>query len=48
MELRLGAALFCRDCHSSTLTLEMTDETMEMENKFLIAPKGHKCTVEWS
>ncbi|KAF5689356.1 cytochrome P450 monooxygenase [Fusarium globosum] len=46
MELRLGAALFFRECCGATLSPEMTDEMMEMENRFLIAPKGHKCIVK--
>ncbi|KAF5668306.1 cytochrome P450 monooxygenase [Fusarium denticulatum] len=46
MELRLGAALFFRECRSATLSPEMADEMMEMENRFLIAPKGHKCIVK--
>ncbi|KAF5255348.1 hypothetical protein FOXYS1_14246, partial [Fusarium oxysporum] len=46
MELRLGAALFFRECRSATLSPEMTDEMMEMENRFLIAPKGHRCIVK--
>ncbi|CVK86923.1 related to benzoate 4-monooxygenase cytochrome P450 [Fusarium proliferatum] len=46
MELRLGAALFFRECRGATLSPEMTDEMMEMENRFLIAPKGHKCVVK--
>ncbi|KAI1010307.1 hypothetical protein LB503_004894 [Fusarium chuoi] len=46
MELRLGAALFFRECRGATLSPEMTDEMMEMENRFLISPKGHKCIVK--
>ncbi|KAF4337593.1 cytochrome p450 3a17 [Fusarium beomiforme] len=41
MELRLGAALFFRECRGARLGPDMTDEVMEMENQFLIAPKGH-------
>ncbi|KAF5552807.1 cytochrome p450 3a17 [Fusarium napiforme] len=48
MELRLGAALFFRECRGATLSPEMTDEMMEMENRFLIAPKGHKCIARFS
>ncbi|RGP79424.1 hypothetical protein FLONG3_2479 [Fusarium longipes] len=46
MELRLGAALFFRECRGVKLGLGMTDDMMEMENHFLIAPKGHKCLVQ--
>ncbi|KAH7395401.1 cytochrome P450 [Phaeosphaeria sp. MPI-PUGE-AT-0046c] len=45
MELRLGAALFFRECRGAKLSLTMTDEMMEMENHFLIAPKGHRCSI---
>ncbi|KAF4948553.1 hypothetical protein FGADI_9548 [Fusarium gaditjirri] len=46
MELRLGAALFFRECRGATLSPGMTDAMMEMENRFLIVPKGHKCIVK--
>ncbi|RYC76893.1 hypothetical protein BFJ63_vAg20232 [Fusarium oxysporum f. sp. narcissi] len=46
MELRLGAALFFRECRGARLGSEMTDEMMDMENHFLIAPKGHSCIVK--
>lgn len=46
MELRLGAALFFRECRGVKIGVEMTDEMMEMENHFLIAPKTHKCIVK--
>ena len=46
MELRLGAALFFRECRGVRLGEEMTDEMMEMENHFLIAPKARKCIVK--
>ena len=46
MELRLGAALFFRECRGVRLGDGMTDEMMEMENHFLIAPKAHKCIVK--
>jgi len=46
MELRLGAALFFRECRGVRLGVEMTDDMMEMENHFLIAPKAHKCIVK--
>ncbi|KAM0345672.1 hypothetical protein ACHAPU_006327 [Fusarium lateritium] len=46
MELRLGAALFFRECRGARLGPEMTDEMMELENHFLVAPKGHSCVVK--
>ncbi|OIW26271.1 cytochrome P450 [Coniochaeta ligniaria NRRL 30616] len=46
MELRLGAALFFRECRGARLESSMTDEMMEMDNRFLIAPKGKRCIVE--
>jgi cytochrome P450 len=46
MELRLGAAMFFRECRGAKLGPQMTDKMMEMENQFLIAPKGHQCIVK--
>ncbi|CAG9951321.1 unnamed protein product [Clonostachys rosea f. rosea IK726] len=46
MELRLGAALFFRECRGAKLNHEMNDEMMEMDNRFLIAPKGHCCKIQ--
>jgi cytochrome P450 len=45
-ELRLGAALFFRECRGVRLGPDMTDDMMEMENHFLIAPKAHRCIVK--
>jgi hypothetical protein len=45
MELRLGAALFFRQCRGAQLGETMRDEMMEMDNRFLISPKGHCCYV---
>ncbi|KAB5533449.1 cytochrome P450 [Coniochaeta sp. 2T2.1] len=45
MELRLGAALFFRECRGVRLGPGMTDDMMEMDNRFLIAPKGGICIV---
>ena len=45
METRIGAALFFRECRGARLSPETTDEVMEMENMFLIAPKGHFCSI---
>jgi hypothetical protein len=46
MELRLGAALFFRECRGARLGSGMVDEMMEMDNRFLIAPKGNRCLIE--
>ncbi|KAF5006431.1 hypothetical protein FDECE_7191 [Fusarium decemcellulare] len=46
MELRLGTALFFRECRGARLCPEMTDDMMEMDNRFLIAPKGHCCNIQ--
>lgn len=48
MELRLATALFFRECRGAQLGSKTTDEVMEMENRFLITPKGHFCSVTWS
>ncbi|KAI4680286.1 uncharacterized protein J4E84_007934 [Alternaria hordeiaustralica] len=45
MELRLGAALFFRHCRGARISDSMNDEMMEMDNNFLIAPKGHHCYI---
>ncbi|KAF2439312.1 cytochrome P450 [Karstenula rhodostoma CBS 690.94] len=45
IELRLGAAIFFRHCRGAQLAPCMTDEMMEIDNRFLISPKGHCCFV---
>lgn len=45
MELRLGTALFFRECRGIQLASDMTDDMMELENHFLVAPKAHRCSV---
>jgi cytochrome P450 len=45
MELRLGVALFFRECKGARIAKSMTDEMMEIENRFLIAPIGHRCMI---
>ncbi|KAH7386429.1 putative benzoate 4-monooxygenase cytochrome P450 [Cadophora sp. MPI-SDFR-AT-0126] len=42
-ELSLAAAKFFKEC--STATVRTRDEDMELENYFLVAPKGHKCEI---
>ncbi|KAI8720005.1 hypothetical protein NCS52_00444500 [Fusarium sp. LHS14.1] len=46
MELRLATALFFRECRGAKLDPGMTDDMMEMDNRFLIAPKGHCCKIQ--
>jgi len=43
MEMALAAAKFFRAC--PTATIKTRDEDMEVENYFVIAPKGHKCEI---
>lgn len=45
MELRLSTALFFRECRGAKLSDCMQDEMMEMDNRFLISPKGHCCYI---
>jgi hypothetical protein len=45
MELRLGAALFFRECRGARISQSITDDMMEIVNHFLIAPKGHCCNI---
>ncbi|KAF8859444.1 cytochrome P450 monooxygenase [Acephala macrosclerotiorum] len=44
-ELRLATALFFRECVGARLAGSTTDESMEMENFFLIQPKAHRCEI---
>ncbi|KAJ4335560.1 hypothetical protein N0V95_008874 [Ascochyta clinopodiicola] len=45
IELRLAAAMFFRQCRGAKLSDCMRNEMMEMDNRFLIAPKGHCCWI---
>ncbi|KAK4621200.1 Cytochrome P450 monooxygenase [Fulvia fulva] len=45
MELRLASAEFFRVCKGACLAASVTDESMEMENHFLMAPRGHKLEI---
>ncbi|KAL4863803.1 hypothetical protein BDV12DRAFT_206172 [Aspergillus spectabilis] len=45
MELRLSVAEFFRMCCGVKLAGSVTRESMEFENYFLIAPRGHRCEV---
>ncbi|KAF2104677.1 cytochrome P450 [Rhizodiscina lignyota] len=46
MELRIAVAMFYREFKvSMKVAEETTDESMEMEDYFVIAPKGHTCVL---
>ena len=45
MQMRYAIVLFFRECTGAKIAPTTTDETMEMENYFVITPKGHKCEV---
>jgi hypothetical protein len=45
MEIRYAAALLFRECKGLRLAESTTEESMEMLNHFLIAPKSHRCEV---
>jgi cytochrome P450 len=45
MEMRYAAAFFFRDCQGAKLAASTTDQSMEMENYFVITPKSHKCEI---
>ena len=45
MELRLATAVFFRKLGGAKLAGSTTKESMRVENRFLIAPVGHKCEI---
>ena len=45
MELLLTTAVFLLQCPDARVSSSTTTETMDFENFFLIAPRGHKCEV---
>ncbi|KAI8940226.1 hypothetical protein NX059_003930 [Plenodomus lindquistii] len=45
MELRYAVAFFFRECQGIRLAASTTQESMEFENFFLIAPKAHRCEI---
>lgn len=45
MEMRYAAAEFFRECKGTRPADSQTKEDMEMENYFVITPKGHKCEI---
>jgi cytochrome P450 len=44
-EIALGTISFFEAYPTARVAPQMTDDGMEFENFFLIAPKGHKCLV---
>ena len=45
MELQLTIYTFVLECRGARLAPSATDESMEIENYFLIAPKSHQCEI---
>ncbi|KAF5874221.1 putative cytochrome p450 monooxygenase protein [Botrytis fragariae] len=45
MEMQLVLASFFRECKGMRIASSQDDEGMEIENFFLIGPKGHKCAL---
>ncbi|KAH7041947.1 sterigmatocystin biosynthesis P450 monooxygenase [Macrophomina phaseolina] len=45
MELRYGTAALLKECRGLKLADSMTPESMELENYFVITPKGKSCEV---
>ncbi|KAJ9665637.1 hypothetical protein H2201_004329 [Coniosporium apollinis] len=46
LELLLGTFLLFKQCPAAVLSPTTTDESMEFENYFLIAPKSHRCEIQ--
>jgi cytochrome P450 len=45
MELAVTAALFIREFPNAKVSSIMTERDMELEDKFVMNPKGQKCLV---
>ena len=45
MELQLTIYMFMKECKGARLAATTTDESMEIENYFLITPKSHRCEI---
>ena len=45
LELTLGVFRFFKECPHAKLAASTTEESMEIENYFLIAPKSHRCEI---
>ncbi|KAK4183188.1 putative sterigmatocystin biosynthesis P450 monooxygenase [Podospora australis] len=48
MELRLGAAIFFRECRGAKISNGMTDDMMAQRIRFFTTPKGGKCEITLS
>lgn len=48
MELRLATAEFFRKCKGAQLAASVTDESMELEDYFLVNPKAHRMEIAMS
>jgi hypothetical protein len=45
MELRLAVAAFFRQCRGAGISTSTTEDDMEMDNLFLIEPRGGTCKI---
>jgi cytochrome P450 len=45
MELRLGAAMFFRECRGAKLSPSTTPESMRVKDRFNTHPVGHRCDI---
>lgn len=45
LELRLGLALFFRECRGAKLSGKMSEEDMVPDHFFVSSPRGRKCLV---
>jgi len=45
MELRYATAFLFRECKGMRIAPSMPADCMDLENYFVIVPKGHKCEV---
>ena len=46
LELVLGVFAFLKRCPDASIAPSTTDESMDFENYFLVAPKSHRCAIE--
>jgi hypothetical protein len=45
MEIRLAVAAFFRQCRGAGISTSTTENDMEMDNLFLIEPRGGTCKI---
>jgi hypothetical protein len=45
MELALVAALFIREFPNAEVAIVMTERDMELQDQFVMKPRGRKCLV---